>query len=88
MNRLTTKQAEVENRRLAEEKLFNEFWLKYPKKTDKDVARKAFSIAIQKASHAKIMAGLALYNKFNPDIICNPSAWLNQRKWNGRTCTH
>ena len=87
MNRLTTKQAEVENRRLAEEKLFNEFWLKYPKKTSKDVARKAFLTAIQKAPHAKIMAGLAIY-KFNPDFICNPSAWLNQEKWDGGTCTH
>tara|TARA_R110002020_G_scaffold430315_1_gene639978 strand:+ start:37 stop:318 length:282 start_codon:yes stop_codon:yes gene_type:complete len=80
IQRLTTKQAEVENRRLATEKLFNEFWLAYPKKNNKGAAKKAYLIALQKSSHAKILAGLARYI-FDESSICDPSTWLNQERW-------
>lgn len=80
MNRLTTRQAEIENQRLATEKLFKEFWLAYPKKHAKDKARKAYLIALQKSSHAEILAGLSRYI-FDESSTCNPSAWLNQQRW-------
>jgi hypothetical protein len=78
--RLTTRQAEIENQRLAKEKLFNEFWIMYPKKTSKSKARKAYLKALQKTPHENIMAGLSRHT-FDRASTCNPSAWLNQQRW-------
>lgn len=64
---------------------FESFWSKYPSKTGKGVAAKAFKKALKTASVDEIMNGLANYcnsRKVAEGIICNPSTWLNQERWN------
>ena len=64
---------------------FESFWSKYPAKVAKGAAAKAFKKALKSASVDEIMNGLANYcnsRKVAEGIICNPSTWLNQERWN------
>ena len=64
---------------------FESFWSKYPAKVAKALAAKSFKKALKSASVDEIMSGLANYcnsRKVAEGIICNPSTWLNQERWN------
>jgi len=61
---------------------FSEFWLAYPRKDDKGHARKAWNVAVRKASPPDIIAGVRRY-RFNDDPKFRPLAatWLNGERW-------
>jgi hypothetical protein len=61
---------------------FDDFWKQYPHKVGKGAAFKAYLLAIRKAEHATLMAGLARYAAKQDDRPwCNPATWLNQERW-------
>ena len=41
-----------------EDKVFDEFWSRYPRKVSKGTARKAYAKALKLATHEEIMLGL------------------------------
>lgn len=64
---------------------FEEFWISYPHKVGKDVARRKFE-TIRKSGRvcfSDLMAGLEAYKAGKPHDRpwCNPSTWLNQGRW-------
>lgn len=70
------------------EQRFAEFWNAYPKKADKDRARKAFSrIRWSQVEFSTVMAALeqhkrsAQWTKDNGEFIPNPTTWLNNSRW-------
>jgi hypothetical protein len=61
---------------------FDDFWKQYPHKVGKGAAFKAYLLALRKAEHATLMAGLARYAAKQDDRPwCNPATWLNQERW-------
>lgn len=63
---------------------FDEFWLSFPRKTAKGIARVSFIKALGKTSFNEILAGaVRLANDSNLDLkYCpHPSTWLNQERW-------
>lgn len=64
--------------------LFDIFWNKYPRKTAKGAARKAWLVAKKKASYDKIIIAAANYaddpNR-DPAFTAHASTWLNQERW-------
>ena len=67
------------------EKLFDQFWAKYPRRVKKAEAQKRFAIALRRAPFEKIMGGLDRYVRSvagkEPEFIAHPTAWLNQQRW-------
>lgn len=64
---------------------FESFWSEYPAKVAKGAAAKSFKKALKKATFDKIMSGLKTYcqtKKVITGVICNPTTWLNQERWN------
>lgn len=67
---------------------FDAFWEAYPRKVDKEDARKAWAgLAPDGAAFERIMAGLESWKKagsWNRDgnaYIPHPATWLNKRRW-------
>lgn len=62
---------------------FATFWLAYPHKVGKGAAERAFKVAMRHASLDELLAGVRRYIATKPDDRnwCNPSTWLNQRRW-------
>jgi len=61
---------------------FNRFWLIYPRKIRKGLARRAWLNARKKATEQEIITGLANYQfHSNPLLQPHPSTWLNQERW-------
>lgn len=63
---------------------FETFWQRYPRKTDKGAARKAFAAAVKKAPAARIIAGATAYRDDpNRDdaYTKHASTWLNAEAW-------
>jgi hypothetical protein len=66
----------------AEVEAFERWWQKYPRKTSKGLARRAWLGARKRASIAEIMAGLERYLfSPNPRLQPHPATWLNQERW-------
>lgn len=65
---------------------FEEFWERYPRKTVKSAARKAYAKAVKKAQHDDIMFGLSQQmlslTAREAQYIPHPATWLNQERWN------
>jgi len=61
---------------------FEEFWLAYPKKTQKGFARKAYDRAMARISHIDLMTGLRQH-KFPPEMrfAPKPADWLDGDCW-------
>lgn len=61
---------------------FLDFYSRYPRKTGKGKAVKAWQKAIRETSKETIMQGLERF-RFSPDrqFIPEPSAWLNAQRW-------
>lgn len=61
---------------------FTEFWQHYPRKIKKLAAEKAYRLALHRAPHHVIMAGLMVY-PFSPERQFQPHAasWLNAGGW-------
>lgn len=66
------------------DKKFDEFWTAYPLKVKRDRARRAFAKALEQATPAAIMAGLARYIEAKPEWQqwAHPASWLNDARWN------
>jgi uncharacterized protein YdaU (DUF1376 family) len=66
---------------------FVEFWAVYPNKVGKPTAEKSYAKVA--GEHDAIMAGLARYIKNKPPTRewCNPSTFLNQRRWEDQPAT-
>lgn len=68
--------------------LFNEFWLKYPRKVSKPQAIRSFQTALKKTSFELIIQGLDGYvnhlqnERTETKYIKHPSTWLNAEGWN------
>lgn len=69
--------------------LFDEFWLAYPRKTDKANARKAWPKAVKKKPAVEIIAAAAAYAATRPDpkFTAHPSTWLNGERWDDAPLT-
>ncbi len=70
---------------------FAEFWEAYPKKVDKDRARKAFSrIRWSKVEFSTVMAALeqhkqsAQWTKDNGEFVPYPATWINNARWEAK----
>lgn len=63
---------------------FEKFWIAYPIKVGKKIARRKFEIARRSATQEQIMTGLAKYLIRKPDWqqYAHPSTWLSQERWN------
>jgi hypothetical protein len=64
---------------------FDRFWQAYPRKTAKDVARKAFPGALRRASVDTMIAALERqreWDQWRRGIVPHPATWLNQSRWN------
>jgi hypothetical protein len=64
---------------------FNEFWEKYPRKTAKVPARRAFSRALLKISFEELMEKLDyfidVHKHTKKQFLPHASTWLNQERW-------
>lgn len=73
----------INNKQEKENKNFNEFWEKYPKK----IARAKVEKKYPDEKHEEIMKGLEAYlkhwreKKTEMQYIPNPETWLNQERW-------
>lgn len=75
---------EVKERKKKEDKLFNEFWQKYPRREGKRQAQKAFMVAIKRIGcHKPILAGLLTSERLKrePKYIPHATTWLNGDGW-------
>lgn len=65
---------------------FNKFWEKYPRKTAKAPAQKAYAKAHMKISFKELMEKLDIFIKAHKDtkkqFMPHASTWLNQERWN------
>lgn len=65
---------------------FNKFWEKYPRKTAKAPAQKAYAKAHMKISFEEIMEKLDIFIESHKDtkkqFMPHASTWLNQERWN------
>jgi DNA-binding transcriptional MocR family regulator len=74
------------NKNLSENNIyFEEFWSRYPRKTGKGQARKAFDSAMKKATLAELMDGLDKFVSSSQGtetrFIAHASTWLNGERW-------
>lgn len=66
---------------------FDDFWKPWPRKVDKEPARKAFDKAIKKANAAVIVEACRAYAQRcidvgqDPQFIPHPATWLNKERW-------
>lgn len=73
----------INNKQEKENKNFNEFWERYPKK----VARSKVEKKYPNEKHEEVMKGLESYlsywreKKTEMQYIPNPETWLNQERW-------
>lgn len=65
------------------DRLFEEFWTTYPRKTDKANARKAWDKALRTTEGRVIIAAAAAYaaTKPEPKFTAHPTTWLNGERW-------
>lgn len=81
---INNKEERIKNKKEKENKNFNEFWEKYPKK----IARSKVEKKYPDEKHEEIMKGLEAYlkhwreKKTEMQYIPNPETWLNQERWN------
>lgn len=66
---------------------FATFYVRYPRKSSKPDARRAYTKARQKVGEATILAGLDLWVAYwrarnEPQFIPEPARWLNKEAWN------
>jgi hypothetical protein len=64
---------------------FESFWAEYPAKVGKATAVKSFKKAIKSVSIQTLIEAVKDYcksDKVKKGVICNPSTWLNQERWN------
>ncbi|BAQ90246.1 possible transcription regulator [uncultured Mediterranean phage uvMED] len=65
---------------------FNKFWEKYPRKTAKAPAQKAYAKAHMKISFEELMEKLDIFIEAHKDtnkqFLPHASTWLNQERWN------
>jgi len=63
---------------------FENFWTQYPRKIGKAKAKQAYLKAVQKSSHADLMAGAMTLSAIAQDVKFIPHAttWLNGERWN------
>jgi len=67
-----------------ESDLFEEFWLEYPRKEAKIVARKSFNKAIQKVTLQSMLDAIRKQSKseqWAKGFIPHAATWLNQERW-------
>ena len=74
------------NKNLSENNIyFEEFWSRYPRKTGKGQARKAFDSAMKKATLSELMDGLDKFVSSSQGtetrFIAHASTWLNGERW-------
>lgn len=66
------------------ERVFNEFWSIYPRRSGKGLAKKALEKALTSASADEILEGARRYasdpNR-SPSFTAMPATWLNQERW-------
>ena len=64
---------------------FDSFWAAYPRRAGKGAARKAWEVAIGKASWQEILLAASTFaadpNR-DPEFTPHPATWLNQERWN------
>lgn len=66
---------------------FDDFWAKYPRKTGKDAARRAYKTALKRARPIDIDYGLMRsieywrVSRTEKRFIPHPATWLNQGRW-------
>jgi uncharacterized protein YdaU (DUF1376 family) len=62
---------------------FERWWIEYPEKVGKKVARQKFGIAIKKQSLGDLTAAVERYkaNKPADRAWLNPATWLHQERW-------
>ena len=64
---------------------FEAFWIAYPKKVDKGLAKRSYLNALKKASASELLEGAKKYATQVADterrFIKNPSTWLNAEAW-------
>jgi hypothetical protein len=62
---------------------FEKFWGQWPNKVGKPAALKAYRSAINRSSHAEIIAGVVNYIRDKPPDRpwLNPATFLNQNRW-------
>lgn len=63
---------------------FDHFWQRYPRRTAKLDALKAWGAALRIASVDQIMAGVERYRESENvarGYICHPGTWLRQGRW-------
>ena len=65
--------------------VFDQWWDKYPRKTSKPTAKKAYRKALDKTDGAKLLAAAIAYRD-DPNRVQaftkHPATWLNQECWN------
>ena len=68
---------------------FDDFWSAYPKKVEKDAARKAWAKAVKRSLAEDIIEGARQYAavRHGQDLqyTKNPSSWLNDGRWKDET---
>lgn len=77
-------ESESENKNAQARDLFAEWYTKYPKKVDKDKARRAWDkLKVTEELFTAIMQGLERWLKEwdDPKFIPYPAVWLNNRRW-------
>ena len=72
--------------------LFDQFWAVYPRKVDKQDARKAWN-KVKSSEFAEVMNGLRAWARYwnirrEDEFIPYPSTWLNKRRWESAPPTH
>jgi phage replication O-like protein O len=84
----TTSCSSIDERAVADDKFFTEFWAAYPRKTGKGAARKAWKkIKSPKATLEKILTALdwqkksEQWTKNGGQYIPHPGTYLNQERW-------
>lgn len=63
---------------------FDDFWNVYPRRAEKAPARKAWSLALRRASAKVILAGAQRYRddpNRDPAYTAHPATWLNRDRW-------
>jgi hypothetical protein len=62
---------------------FEKFWDQWPNKVGKSAALKAYRSAVNRSSHAEIIAGVVNYIRDKPPdrSWLNPATFLNQNRW-------
>jgi uncharacterized protein YdaU (DUF1376 family) len=81
INHQSSKEKRAQNALVDEQ--FERWWIGYPEKVGKKVARQKFGIAIKKQSLGDLTAAVERYkaNKPADRAWLNPATWLHQERW-------